>query len=193
MTQSINKSTLEKPGAGLPSFERMLLNLGFKLMRTFKSRIGLNDMFHKEFTKLVALAETIPADKGEEPVLIKRVKGMEDSSRNWSAYMVFEHLHIVNTTLLSIVETLLKEETFQGAVKTENVKPSPSSTIQSIENFSHSAQQYLGTLQTLDSLKTKTTHKHPWFGELDAHGWHTLATIHMQVHRKQLEQIIVDL
>ena len=193
MTQSIHETDLEKPGAGLPTMERLMLRCGFKLMRTFKGRMALNDMFHKELTKLIELESQIPEGKGNQPVLIKRIKGIEDSSRNWSAYMVFEHLHIVNTALLFVIKTLLKEQTVPGEVRTEDVKPDPSSSIISVENFSDSAQDYLGTLQTLDSLKTKATHKHPWFGELNAHGWHTLAAIHMQIHRKQLELIIAGL
>ena len=193
MTQSSETTILEKPGAGLPRMERFFLSFGFKLIRSLKGRIALNDLFHKELTTLLELESSIPDKKGNQPVLVKRLKGMEDSSRNWSAYMVFEHLHMVNVGILQIIKTLLKNKQFTQEIKIENVKPNPHSDISSVERFSDSAQTFLGTMQTLESLKTKTTHKHPWFGELDAHSWHTLATIHMQLHRRQLELIIAKL
>jgi hypothetical protein len=34
------------------------------------------------------------------------------------------------------------------------------------------------------------THAHPWFGPLNAHGWHCLAAIHHTLHRRQLTAIL---
>jgi len=34
---------------------------------------------------------------------------------------------------------------------------------------------------------------HPWFGPLDAAGWHALAAGHMAIHRVQIERILQGL
>jgi len=35
----------------------------------------------------------------------------------------------------------------------------------------------------------RPTHRHPWFGPLEARRWHCFATFHLQVHRRQLQEI----
>jgi hypothetical protein len=42
-------------------------------------------------------------------------------------------------------------------------------------------------------LKSAVSFAHPWFGPLDAWGWHTLAGEHMAVHRVQIERILQGL
>jgi hypothetical protein len=42
----------------------------------------------------------------------------------------------------------------------------------------------------LRQLRTRATHVHPWFGPLDAQGWHCLAAMHHTIHRRQVERII---
>ena len=41
--------------------------------------------------------------------------------------------------------------------------------------------------------QTAARYRHPWFGPLDAAGWHALAATHMGVHRRQLERILAAL
>lgn len=46
---------------------------------------------------------------GKERVLIKRITGIEDSSRFWSVYMVLDHLLIVDRLTIKIMESLSRE------------------------------------------------------------------------------------
>jgi len=43
------------------------------------------------------------------------------------------------------------------------------------------------------NLKTALRLPHPWFGPLDAAGWHALAAGHMAIHRVQIERILQGL
>jgi len=42
-------------------------------------------------------------------------------------------------------------------------------------------------------LRTALKYKHPWFGPLDAAGWHTMAAWHIGLHRGQVERIVEGL
>ena len=42
-------------------------------------------------------------------------------------------------------------------------------------------------------LKTELSYAHPWFGPLDAAGWHALAAGHLAIHRVQIERILKGL
>jgi hypothetical protein len=42
-------------------------------------------------------------------------------------------------------------------------------------------------------LKTALRYEHPWFGPLDAFGWHALAAGHIRIHREQIERIVAKL
>ena len=45
-------------------------------------------------------------------------------------------------------------------------------------------------IKGLETVRTKLRHAHPWFGPLDAAGWHAMAAMHMGIHRKQIERIL---
>jgi hypothetical protein len=51
----------------------------------------------------------------------------------------------------------------------------------------------LAAVAAAGNLKTELRYAHPWFGPLDAAGWHTLAAGHLGIHRVQIEQIIQGL
>jgi hypothetical protein len=42
-------------------------------------------------------------------------------------------------------------------------------------------------------LRTKARFAHPWFGPLDAAGWHLMAGMHLSIHRVQIERILQGL
>jgi len=52
-------------------------------------------------------------------------------------------------------------------------------------------EQYLEHIDRVPNLHCKMRHTHHQFGPLDAHGWHCLAAIHQNIHRKQIERIVV--
>lgn len=52
------------------------------------------------------------------------------------------------------------------------------------------ARIMLATLSTVRNFKTRARFPHPWFGPMDAHGWHALAGGHMSIHRVQIERIL---
>lgn len=192
-SQSSAQMTLQPPGAGLPAFELTWLRIFF---RVACSMISLNTglrWFKFESEKILAGARRVPEGTGAISVLIDRIVGIEDSSRNWSAYMVLDHLRIVNEGIAQIVESLTQDRAFAQEVRIQDVKPSPQSGPETVERFIKSVATYESVVTRLGTLGRQLRHAHPWFGPMTAHGWHCLAAIHSWVHRRQMERVVRQL
>jgi hypothetical protein len=123
-------------------------------------------------------------------VLIKRLPGIEDSSRFWSVYMTLDHVCIMNTVVARTIQTLGHGQVPSGKASTASVKPSPDADASAVEGFNHSCDLLLKCVATIPDLHTQTHFEHPWFGPLDAAGWHAMAAMHMNLHRRQIESIL---
>ncbi|MBH0199462.1 MAG: hypothetical protein HP497_08595 [Nitrospira sp.] len=122
-------------------------------------------------------------------MLINRIVGIEDSSRNWSAYMVLDHLRIVNEGIAQIIDDLTHDRPFAQEVRIQDVKPSPDSGPDTIDRFIQAVTAYEAVLARLGKLGRSRRHPHPWFGPMTAHDWHCLAANHSWVHRRQMERV----
>ena len=184
---------LAPPGAGLPKHE---LFIG-RLLFAFKRRTGSRDSFNAEFNRERACVRQLVQswDQGllAQRVLIARAIGMEDSSRNWSVLMTLDHLRIVHESMNRVIGDLANGKMPAGTASTATVKPSPQVTADVIAEYEKSCDVLLATVAAATSLKTQLRFAHPWFGPLDAHGWHALAAGHLGIHRVQLERIVSGL
>jgi len=187
------KNRLEAPGAGIPWVERKLIHAALKVLTLMKDKDALADLFLTESDKMIILVEQFEDEDLTKRVLIDRLRGIEDSSRDWSAMMVLDHLNIVNKGLIGVITTLLnKEETGQNLpeIKIEDVKPSEDAGVEMIDAFALNNQEVLEKLVKIQSMKPSKTHHHPWFGEFSAKQWLCLMAVHMKLHRKQIEKIL---
>ena len=181
---------LEPPGAGLPPEELKRTQERFHTAFNSNTRADYEELFKYELTTILQILEKIPGQLRGERVLIDRIRGIEDSSRHWSAYMTLEHLHICNVIFLDIIEKLLRGGIEpMTKVLPENVKPGVKSNDASRVAFEQSAQQFLDVVTQVKSLNTEATHPHPWLGPLDGAKWLALSAVHMKIHRQQMELI----
>lgn len=180
---------LQRPGAGLPPLELALSRAGFRLLRRVFSDARATRLFFDEGRRVFEMARSTPLPLAGEPVLIRRVPGMEDSSRNWSVYMVLDHLRRVNNGIARIIAALCAGEGGLEEVRIESVKPDPDAMVEVLGPYEASVERYLQTVKRNPRLAGRGTHPHPWFGPLDAHGWHCLAALHHRTHRRQIERI----
>jgi hypothetical protein len=65
----------------------------------------------------------------------------------------------------------------------------PSVTVAVIAVFDKNCQEFGRAIAALPNLKTSMKHPHPWFGLMDAAGWHFMADFHMELHLKQMQLI----
>ena len=181
---------LAPPGAGLPAPELWIARLLFASTRARGSRAKFIAALNRERERIVHLAAPLTPKIAARRVLIKRLPGMEDSSRFWSVWMMLDHLRIVHEGMAGIIHSLGQDEPPPQAVSTADVKPNDQADATALPRFEQSCENLLATVRPLANLKTRLRHAHPWFGALDANGWLAMAGFHLGLHRQQVERII---
>ncbi len=180
---------LAPPGAGLPGIELRIARWQFALRRWMGNRKTFTAAFQKERARIRALIDSSSPKYASERVLIKRLPGLEDSSRYWSVWMTLDHLRIVNTGILRTINLLTRGEAPPGKGSTAAVKPNPQAAKAVLPEYEKSCDKFLEAVSSA-ALNTKVQYEHPWFGLLNASGWHALAGSHMSIHRRQIERIL---
>lgn len=184
---------LEPPGAGLPFIELQAARLLFALARWRGNRETFIAKFVQERAAIRMLVDSCPEAQRGERVLIKRLRGLEDSSRNWSVWMTLDHLRIIHTGLIRVIHALTHGKVPPGQASTAAVKPSASVTASIEADYERSCDAVLVAFSEAPDLKTPQRFAHPWFGPLDAFGWAAMAGSHMAIHRAQIQSILLGL
>lgn len=184
---------LAAPGAGLPKVELFIARALFRLRCWTGNQNTFSALFSRERETIRRLVSSCPSTSAATRVLIKRLPGMEDSSRNWSVWMALDHLRIVNTGLAKTIGALARGKVPPGQAGTAAVKPSPSVDASVVADYEHSCDAVLAAVAAAPNLKTNARFAHPWFGALDAREWLAMAGAHMGIHRKQIERILKGL
>jgi len=187
---AISEPKLAPPGAGLPAIELFIGRILFGLRRWTATRDSVKAHFQKERDSIRVLVTRCDPESAARRVLIDRARGLEDSSRNWSVWMTLDHLRIVNREITRIIQDLTQGRIPEGAASTANVKPSPDVNASVVAEYEQSCDALLAAVAAAPDLKTTLRFAHPWFGPLNAAGWHTLASGHMGIHHEQLVRII---
>ncbi len=185
--------TLAPPGAGLPWLELQIARIRFSLLQRGGSRRSFDDRFAHERARIRTLLGGCNAVVGARRVLIPRLPGLEDSSRFWSVWMTLDHLRIVHEAVARVIKALVREVTPPGAASTAAVKPSAGVGPEVVAAFEASCDRLASVIAAAPKLDTRARYPHPWFGPLDAAGWHALAGMHMRIHRVQIERILARL
>jgi DinB superfamily len=184
---------LAAPGAGLPKIELFIGRRLFARRLRHGTRESFTADFQAERATIAALLKSCAQESGARRVLIERVRGMEDSSRNWSVWMTLDHLRIVNGGITRTIGALARGVVPPGKASTAAVKPSPDVTGAVIADYESSCDAFLAQAAAVNDLKTAARFAHPWFGPLDAFGWVAMAGNHMGIHRVQMERILAGL
>ncbi len=184
---------LAPPGAGLPVIELWVARLLFALTRRRGNRETFVAKFEQERAAIRALLDVCPETQRGEQVLIARLRGLEDSSRNWSVWMTLDHLRITNTAVARVISALAVGKVPPGKASTAAVKPSATVTAAIEAEFERSCDDVLASITAATELKTQVRYAHPWFGPLDAFGWAAMAGTHMGIHRAQIQSILLGL
>lgn len=192
---SENKESAPKlapPGAGLPFFEWLIAR--YVLFPRAVSSLtweSADTLFARESEKILDIVKPLAPQERDTPVLIKRLRGLEDSSRNWSASMTLEHLMIVGHSIREILPALIAGKRIDRVASTAAVKPTSGAKPAIIEDFSRFVAQYLDDRSKLPKVSSAgTTFNHPWFGPMTAFQWHCLAAVHQRLHRGQIQAIV---
>ena len=181
---------LAAPGAGLPRIELAIARSLFSRKCRMGTRDGFVARFTHERTAIQELVASCQESKRGERILIARLRGLEDSSRNWSVWMTLDHLRITNEAFAHIVTELAEGRIPEGEASTAAVKPTALQTAAVEADFERSCDGVLAAVAAAPLLKTANRFSHPWFGPLDAFGWLALSSLHLGIHRAQIADIL---
>lgn len=184
---------LAPPGAGLPAAELLVSRAVFALLRWTASRRAVAARFELELGRIRGLLRECDPETAGRRVLIPRLRGLEDSSRHWSVWMTLDHLRIVNHAVAPLIAELVQGRVPQGQASIAAVKPSAAAGPEVVAAFEDSCAALAAVVAASPRLATAVRFPHPWFGPLDAAGWHLLSAAHMGIHRAQIERILAPL
>lgn len=181
------------PGAGLPWIELMVArHLLFPRLCRKWSWADAGRAFQADGARVLSVFDALPPEQRTVPVLVRRVAGMEDSSRFWSAAMVLEHLTMVGSAIRWAIGELRKGVVPEAQPRIADFKP-PGGIDPAAARAGFAG--LLGEVARDDRdlppvpRGTGPRYPHPWFGPLDAHQWQCLLAFHQEIHRKQIERI----
>lgn len=183
---------LQSPGAGLPWIEALLAKYWILPRHSRKMSWDQSvDWYRIETKKILNLAHGVPKEKWATRVLVPRVRGLEDSSRNWSILETFEHLMRVGEGMAGAVHELGHGRVPNISIQVAAFKPKGALSVQNGEmQFSSCCDRIVEklTAPTIDR-KSNARLYHPWFGDIPAFQWNWLCASHQWIHRAQMIEI----
>jgi hypothetical protein len=197
MTNQPKPNDLHRPGAGLPPFEKIAVGSGFKIFTAFATDRYVLKKFRREAREVLRLAEGDESYDPFQTVKVPRLFGIEHSSCNWSVMMTLEHLCMTTFDMLKIIKALHSGVAPRGAIDIADYKPANDVGFEVLDRFRQVELSYgldvEAMIESQGRLVNGATYLHPWFGLINAHQWHCLAAVHLQIHRRQMQKIIAIL
>src|SRR5207344_2733691 len=84
---------------------------------------GAGVLFQNEGATILSIWDSLTAEQLAQRVLIRRIRAIEDSSRNWSVAMTVEHLNIVGNGVRQIIAELRAGRVPERVTRVQDVKP----------------------------------------------------------------------
>lgn len=134
-----------------------------RLFRTTSKEEALS-RFADQSDKLLAIARAQTPEDLVRRQLVKRLQGMEDSSRYWSVAMVLDQLTIVGSNIQLVVSALSRGKTIDRKASKKEVKPrSDIDPLEAIEEFEEMSHRFVADLKDIDvDAFPSVKYSHPW-------------------------------
>ena len=190
--QEINKiqDSLAPPGMGIPWYQMLFLRYYIKPFiaakaNPEKSASYFNHISQKIFSEIKDLSDS----QLETRVLVPKLRGLEDSSRFWSIAMTLDHIVIVGSKILEVIDSLESGKIPSEVANTAEVKPDskcdPKKSVAAFSKFVLVDFVKFGPPTSTANLK----YKHPWFDEMNSKQWYWLLGVHSKIHLNQIKLI----
>jgi len=189
--ETANTPKLAPPGAGLPWLESLYVRwwVGPVLSRRQDKDENLR-AFRMLGGRLSREADAVPDGRLDSRVLVPRMRGIEDSSRLWSANETLEHVMLTGRVMAELIAALAEGRGSPREVRIEDFKPKG---VYAGRDARPDLRAFVGdTLALLEPLPIVdggAAHRHPWLGELNALQWTWLLAGHTSIHLAQLVAI----
>ncbi len=192
----MDNAVLAKPGAGLPFHEWLIARYLIipSAMKSTSSEQAI-ELFSTESGTIRDLISNLSPDRLNVRRLIRRLQGLEDSSRSWSVTMALQHLVIVNRQIQKTMIALSEGNTDLRTVGIADLKPSADAQAEvTLSEFEDMTASFCRTAGSTDlDRHPESKYPHPWFGPMNAKEWLVMAALHQRIHRRQIEEIIKKL
>lgn len=184
------QATLAPPAAGLPRFQAVLFRRVLFPVYCYRTSWDKSAAaFHAEGQKVLGLAQSLTPSAFQRRVRIRPLWGIEDSSRDWSAEMVLEHLIEAGVCIATAIIELTHGE--KPGTPIADAIPGGGRGHALLQDYAAFLDDYAATLsEDVGNRNSKLTCPHPWFGELTAHRWACLGAFHQALHRRHLAGIV---
>lgn len=156
------------------------------------SRDKASRQIRRSLDDYLELAGRIGTENGARKVVVPWMPGIDPDMRNWSFFMILEHDAIVNRSITSIVQSLVrgKEPEGAGAIDPKrDVMPSEEAGEEQIKALRESVEEHLMVVSKLGRLRGTAVKRHPLFGNFDAHYWHCMFNFHLRIHYRQAQYV----
>lgn len=182
---------LAPPGAGLPWFESLMVRwFGRRMLRSGLNWESAQAAIARVSSRLAREAQEMDDATFARRVLIKRLRGLEDSSRHWSPEMVLEHLVITGEMFAGFIVALSNGRPVEDRRGIADIKPRGELGRAVVARFVEVHEAIPARLaKEAGALRDGPTHLHPWFGKLNAAEWLSLTAVHLGLHEKQWRAI----
>lgn len=190
------QAALDKPGAGVGLLQQLVMKFYIGPFVAATSDWDADSArFAASSQKILDMVAGLDDAALTQKVLVPPQRGLEDSSRYWSAAMTLEHIMIVGMGLRDIIIRLSQGKVPPGKADTARVKPpgqTPPQTV--VQNYKYFVQTVLEQVDKgVENRNSAATYVHPWFGKFTARQWHWLLATHNDVHLQQLRAIVAGL
>ena len=145
--------------------------------------------FQAEVLRIEELCGRFSPEDFVRRVTVAPISGLEDDERHWSASMVLEHVVLVGEAIGRTLVFLSRGEQPPVAFSREAMRPRGAKGVAVIAELREHARNYPHLVREELGPERALVHRHPLFGDLDAHRWHCLSVSHLRVHRRQLHEI----
>lgn len=163
-------------------------------MFTFTSKQKVEKQALQYLDDYLELSNSISHESASCLVKIPKIKGIDENSKDWSFYMLLEHLSLVNSSISAIVYQLCLDQKLHGLALIDikkDVSPSCDASFKQVSLFEQTIKNHFYNLVELpDNLRTTRKVEHPLLGELNAHMWNCALAFHLKEHYKQAKYIV---
>lgn len=187
-TTTTTPPALEAAGAGLPPVEARFFRHGLPVLSRALTRDCARKIFLQEGQRILYLAQDLADWELEEPVLVKRPFGVEDSSRYWSMEMLLEHLIVSGMAMHKIMRQLSAGARPPQGPRVADGKPQGGRGPHIRDEFRRFLQKFADSCDEL-IFPPRPTVAHPWTSEMNACQWFKFSALHHWMHRVHAERI----
>ncbi|HSO18894.1 MAG TPA: hypothetical protein VLT88_05530 [Desulfosarcina sp.] len=144
-------------------------------------------------SRYLSLARGIDSAHGRRHVRVPPMPGVDEDMRDWSFFMILEHNIIVNRSISAVVDRLVQGLPTAGAGAIDakkDVMPTADAGAEQVAALKTSVENYLRMASGPVRLRGTATVRHPIFDDLDAHGWHCMFGLHLEIHLRQARAVV---